>query len=73
MMSVLGLLVLLGAANESPPVATIGEQTQREVPVLIQPFNYDPADPWEYTRRKGVRSPESLAASTIWNRPPGYR
>ena len=73
MMNVLGLLVLLGAANESSPVVTNGEQSQRDVPVLIRPFNYDPADPWEYTRRKGVRSSQSLAASTIWNRPPGYR
>ena len=73
MTSVLGLLALLGAANESPPVVTTGDRDHRALPVLIRPFNYDPADPWEYTRRKGVRSPESLAASTIWNRPPGHR
>ena len=73
MMSVLGLLVLLGAGNESPPVVTTGDQAHLELPVLIRPFNYDTGDPWQYTRRKGIRSPESLAASTIWNRPPGYR
>lgn len=73
MRHVLGLLALLCAANEPAPDASAGQAAQRNLPVLIRPFNYDPADPWEYTRRKSVRSPESLADSTIWNRPPGYR
>lgn len=73
MQHVLGLLVLLGTANESAPVAAAEQAAPLDWPVLIRPFNYDPADPWEYTRRRGIRSSESLAASTIWNRPPGYR
>lgn len=39
--------------------------------VLIQPANFDPADPWEYTRRRGELSPGAIAGGRIWNRPWG--
>ena len=70
---VFGLLLWLGAINESALVVSAESAAHPDGPVLIRPFNYDPADPWEYTRRRGIRSPESLAASTTWNRPPGHR
>lgn len=68
MVSCLPLWIALMSVGQSAQL-----DTPPEMPVLIQPFNYDPADPWEYTRRRGIRSPDSLAASTIWNRPPNYR
>lgn len=36
---------------------------------LITPFNYDPADPGEYSRRLGVVSSGSVATGRTWNRP----
>lgn len=36
---------------------------------LITPFNFDPADPGEYSRRGGVVSPGSVATGRTWNRP----
>lgn len=37
--------------------------------ILIRPANYDPADPWEYTRSAGRLSPGASARGPIWNRP----
>lgn len=36
---------------------------------LITPFNFDPADPGEYSRRGGVVAPGSVATGRVWNRP----
>lgn len=36
---------------------------------LITPFNFDPADPGEYSRRGGVVVPGSVATGRTWNRP----
>ena len=36
---------------------------------LITPFNFDPADPGEYSRRAGVVAPGSVATGRTWNRP----
>lgn len=40
--------------------------------ILIQPENFDPADPWEYTNRRGELSPGAIATGRIWNRPRGW-
>ena len=37
--------------------------------VLITPFNIDPADPWEYSRRGGLLTPGHSAFGRVWNRP----
>ena len=37
---------------------------------LITPYNFDPADPAEYSRRAGVVAPGSVATGRVWNRPP---
>lgn len=36
---------------------------------LITPYNFDPADPGEYSRRGGVLAPGSVASGRVWNRP----
>lgn len=41
--------------------------------ILIRPHNYDPIDPWEYTRRQGMLSPGMSATGPIWNRPTPLR
>lgn len=36
---------------------------------LITPYNFDPADPGEYSRRGGVVASGSVASGRVWNRP----
>lgn len=48
-------------AEESPQVAA-------PLP-LITPYNFDPADPDEYSRRAGIVAPGSVATGRVWNRP----
>lgn len=36
---------------------------------LITPYNFDPADPGEYSRRGGRLAPGSVATGRVWNRP----
>lgn len=36
---------------------------------LITPYNFDPADPGEYSRRAGTVEPGSVATGRVWNRP----
>ena len=43
--------------------------TAAEVLPLITPFNFDPADPGEYSRRAGIVAPGSVATGRTWNRP----
>jgi protein MpaA len=43
--------------------------TTPEALPLITPFNFDPADPGEYSRRAGVVTPGSVATGRTWNRP----
>jgi protein MpaA len=38
--------------------------------VCIRPYNYDDADPWEYTRRKGEPDAGKSAAGPTWNQSP---
>jgi murein peptide amidase A len=68
MIRMFGLLAFL-ATLDSNPIDTLTCKPS----VLIRPFNYDPADPCEYTRRRGQLSPGAISTSAIWNRPPGYR
>ncbi len=72
LLGLLGLLAPIGTANELPVVASVSDAGSASS-VLIRPFNYDPADPWEYSRRQGVLAPDALIASPIWNRPPVLR
>lgn len=79
LLGLLGLLAAIDTTNELPVVASASDTIRRASDaeslsaVLIRPFNYDPADPWEYSRRQGVLAPDALIASRIWNRPPGLR
>lgn len=36
--------------------------------VLIRPHNYDPRDPWDYTRRQGRPAPGNRVDGPLWNR-----
>jgi protein MpaA len=36
---------------------------------LITPYNYAPADPWEYSRLNGKPAPGNVATCRVWNRP----
>lgn len=36
---------------------------------LITPYNFDPADPGEYSRRGGKLAPGNVATGRVWNRP----
>lgn len=51
-------------ADEAKPSPTTAEALP-----LITPFNFDPADPGEYSRRAGVVAPGSVATGRTWNRP----
>lgn len=58
--SLLSTLLLADEAS-SPPVDGV-------LP-LITPYNFDPADPGDYSRRGGVVAPGSVASGRTWNRP----
>jgi protein MpaA len=63
----IGLLAFVSVS----PVADAAEpspQPATSLP-LITPFNFDPADPGEYSRRAGLVSPGCVATGRIWNRP----
>lgn len=64
--SLAGFIFLLSPvlfAEEAKPTASA------ESLPLITPFNFDPADPGEYSRQGGVVSPGSVATGRTWNRP----
>lgn len=56
--------VATGLGGEGEPRATELDRLP-----LVLPFNFDPADPGEYSRRKGILSAGSVATGRIWNRP----
>jgi murein peptide amidase A len=65
------LIIGTASAGEPPFVQT---PSSGAVPwrVWVVPRNFDPADPWEYTHRRGELSPGAIAGGTIWNRPRGW-
>lgn len=69
MNSLVAFLAVLCAPPDSARVPQSVEEASSKVPVLICPFNYDPANPWEYSSRRGQLSPGALKASVIWNAP----
>lgn len=48
----------------------IGNSGHTAAQIQIRPWNYDPLDPDEYTRRRGVLSPGMSADGPVWNRSP---
>lgn len=63
-----GLLSLFSTSLLADEEA-VSSSTAAEALPLITPFNFDPADPGEYSRRGGLVSPGSVATGRIWNRP----
>ncbi|MFM9960395.1 MAG: M14 family murein peptide amidase A [Planctomycetaceae bacterium] len=56
-------LSLLAADSDSP------DATDSDSLPLITPYNFDPADPGEYSRRGGKLAPGHVATGRVWNRP----
>lgn len=63
------LPVVLPRGSEAATIAGSLSQSVRESLPLITPFNFDPADPGEYSRRGGVLASGSVASGRTWNRP----
>jgi hypothetical protein len=60
-------LVLQAAVEDLPrPGAT--EPDANRPPIVIRPANFDPADEFAYTRRRGEVEPGKLADGKIWNK-----
>ncbi len=53
-----------GLAQSQPADPQLAEFT-----IKITPYNIDPADPWEYTRRDGKLDVGCVAFGRVWNRP----
>lgn len=61
---VIGACLVSRAIGEEPRAKLAGDSWR----ILIRPGNYDPADPWEYTQRRGALAPGMWARGPIWNR-----
>lgn len=63
-------IILLCVAALSAGQSGIGVVKPATSAIQIRPWNYDPRDPDEYTRRRGVLSPGMSADGPVWNRSP---
>lgn len=62
---VIGLISPQAGLAQSP----LTDPQLAEFAIKITPYNIDPADPWEYTRRNGKLSVGCMAVGRVWNRP----
>jgi hypothetical protein len=60
-------LALRAAEEDAPRPDSTSPDTQRPT-IVIRPANFDPADEFAYTRRRGEVEPGKLAEGRIWNK-----
>ena len=60
-------LALQAAEVDSPRPQAANPETQRP-PIVIRPANFDPADEYAYTRRRGEVEPGKVADGKVWNK-----
>lgn len=64
------LLPLLASQTEPQNPDSSRPVASKSWRICIRPYNYDEAEPWEYTRRQGEPEPGMSAAGPTWNHSP---